>query len=483
MKSKIGASRFAKAGIAVFVSICMVFASFGVSAIQSAKQAHAAENQTAVLQVTVATSVMEKKFDILIYPSSADPTRYLCKTRLDTNSRGIGIADYKEKAKVSVKNLRPDLVDSNSITYEKTIGPASYRYLSGSVSFKVIGATNTSEGHYMLEIQESPIASLQAATNASSKGFHPSKNNSIMLYALVKGDLTYYNFGNTKTRSTISFRILNSAGKAVYTKSWKNAFIYETCGIEWNGKASKGNAAKVKAGKYVKSGTYTYEVNLTCKRDGKVIAKLSGNTKFKVSYKAAKGVKGRAKAKVLPLYTGDAQVDYMAEKMLKAAGVKSSMSADRKVRKIYSYMTTRFKHNHGDKKFTVYYNLKKLKSKIAAYKKATDEKVAKGKAYYTHIFDGISWNMARRAGVCDHNAAVFMILCNHAGVQASKINGYYKNSDGSLAGHAWNSAVVNGKNYYYDVDIEIQNLGKGQGNYYWYKKTLAQSKKNHKYFS
>ncbi|MFR6167942.1 MAG: hypothetical protein ACLUKE_07195 [Blautia wexlerae] len=42
-----------------------------------------------------------------------------------------------------------------------------------------------------------------------------------------------------------------------------------------------------------------------------------------------------------------------------------------------------------------------------------------------------------------------------------------------------NYAVVNGRKYYYDVDIEIQNYGKGQGDYYWYKKTLAQAKGNH----
>ena len=39
--------------------------------------------------------------------------------------------------------------------------------------------------------------------------------------------------------------------------------------------------------------------------------------------------------------------------------------------------------------------------------------------------------------------------------------------------------IVNGRKYYYDVDIEIQNYGKGQGDYYWYKKTLAQAKGNH----
>ena len=39
--------------------------------------------------------------------------------------------------------------------------------------------------------------------------------------------------------------------------------------------------------------------------------------------------------------------------------------------------------------------------------------------------------------------------------------------------------TVNGKKYYYDVDVEIQNYGNGQGDYYWYKKTLSEAKKTH----
>lgn len=463
------------------VAICMVLASFSVATIQSAQKAFAASSGIAVLEVTLKSSVMQKTFKVSYAPDSNFYDGYYTTDTLTDKSKYLGVGDYHEKISVSVKNLRPDIVENSSINYDKTIKAGYYRSLSGEISFTPKGLGGVASHSYYLEVQESPVISLEAATNTSSKGFHPSKNNSITLYSFIKGDLGRYNYIGHDTKSNFCMRILNSNGKTVFTKTYKNVPVFETVSYEWNGKASKGNAAKVKAGKYVKSGTYTFVATVTTTRDKQVIANLTSSTQFKVSTKAPKGVKGRAKAKALVLLTGDAQVDYMAEKMLKAAGVKSSMSADKKVKKIYSYMTKRFKHNHGDKKYTVYYNLKKLKNKIATYKKSADAKVAKGKAYYTHLFDGISWTMARRAGVCDHNAAAFVVLCNHAGVQADKINGFYKNTNGTLAGHAWNSAVVNGKTYYYDIDIEIQNKGKGQGNFYWYKKTLAQSKKNHKY--
>jgi len=33
----------------------------------------------------------------------------------------------------------------------------------------------------------------------------------------------------------------------------------------------------------------------------------------------------------------------------------------------------------------------------------------------------------------------------------------------------------------YDVDVEIQNLGKGQGDYYWFQKTRQEAEKTHEF--
>lgn len=489
-----GVSRFLRAAI---ISMCAVLASLALAVAQPTGPAFAADG-TPVLEMTVKTGIDQRTFVVSIQPDSYTDyygntsLYYEATASLKSGSVKLALANDDEKPRVTVKNLRPDLVDSSSISYDKQIKPGYGYGIFGSLSFFVYGADAETSCSFYLDGNVSPVFSLKAATNVSSKGFNPSKGNSLTLYALLGANTAEYNLVNHETRATLTMRVLNSKGKAVYSYSAKNTVIFDTCTLQWNGKASKKNPAKVKAGSYVKPGTYTLEVAVTCTRDGEVISQLKDRAKFKVSKRAPKGVKGRAKAKALVLLTGDPRVDYLAERMLKEAGVKQSMSADKKVKKIYAYMTKKFTHNRGDKKWKLRYNLKKLKNQVAKYQKSADAKVAKGKAYYTYKFYdstmmdfdpywGLSGTMAYRAGVCDDMAAVFEVLCNHAGVEAYKYNGYYVNSNGKKMGHAWNSAIVNGKEYFYDVDVEIQNRGKGQGNYYWYKKTLAQTKKNHKF--
>ena len=189
----------------------------------------------------------------------------------------------------------------------------------------------------------------------------------------------------------------------------------------------------------------------------------------------------QAKA-VRPVFTGDKNVDYIAEKMVKSAGVKKNMSADQKVKRIYHYMTTHFHHVHyhnSGKSYKVYYSLKKYKKQINAYKLKTDALQKKGEIKYNYKNINELWCMQRRIGVCTDHAAIFKILCNHVGVKAEVCRGQYKNRSGKRSPHSWNYAVVNGKKYYYDVDVEIQNYGNGQGDYYWYKKTLSEAKKTH----
>lgn len=317
------------------------------------------------------------------------------------------------------------------------------------------------------------------AISAGTKGnqrFHPSKNN----YMIIRSNMQI-SIPSDKT-ADIRIRIYNSKNKYVYQKMVKNVSGNGLLNIKWNGKASKNNEAGVKA-TYVKAGNYKAEVAVIY-NDPSVASVVAKKVSFKVNKKAPSGTKGVAKAKAIVMYTGNPNVDYMAEKMVKAVGVKSSMSADQKVKKIYHYMTKKFKHKHYDEtKRKTYYNLAKLKSKITSFQKTTEKKYKQGKLVYNYAYGFTTeYCMSTRSGVCNDHAEIFKILCNHVGVEAEVCGGYYKNRNGSLAGHAWNSAIVNGKTYYYDVDIEIQNYGGGQGDYYWYKKTLKQAKKNHVFY-
>ena len=180
-------------------------------------------------------------------------------------------------------------------------------------------------------------------------------------------------------------------------------------------------------------------------------------------------------------YTGNSTIDYLAERMLKSAGVKNSMSTDTKVKKIYHYMTVNFKHTHAGRRpsFKAYYNTRKLRKQIKAYGKQTKKLKKEGKIKINAEFTNREWNMIHRIGNCTDIAAMFAILCRHEGIKAGTCNGHYKNRNGTRPVHSWNYAIVDGKKYYYDVDVEIKNYRKGQGDYYWYKKTLSQARQTH----
>ncbi len=310
-------------------------------------------------------------------------------------------------------------------------------------------------------------------TSASNKGFHPSKGNYLIIRSVAFADVMM-----TDTHVLeLDVQITNNVGRVVYQEFYGDVGTGVYFDTKWNGKDQKTKA-------YVKDGTYKVTViySFYGAEERKTVTK---SVNFKVSRKAPKGKKGLTKAKDIITLTGNPEIDFMAEKMVKAAGVKMNMSDEKKVKKIYHYMTKKFKHTHYtalDNKYKVHYKLDKLTPKIIKYMNKTDKLLAKGEVIYNYQYGfTTSWCMQRRRGVCDDHAEIFKILLNHVGVEAGVCGGYYLNRDGSKEGHAWNYAIVNGKKYYYDVDVEIQNLGKGQGDYYWYKKTKKQAKKNHKF--
>lgn len=307
----------------------------------------------------------------------------------------------------------------------------------------------------------------------SKKGFCPGEGNYLRIKSYV--DTNYQ-------RADIRLRIYNKKGKYVFQKKYKNT-LGGYIDYKWNGKASKNNNAGLSTKKYVKNGTYTVEVYVKPKNTSLPVSVKT--YKCKVSTKAPAGQAGLAAAKTLPVFTGDAEVDYMAEQICKSAGIKSSQSESEKVRRIYHWMTVNQKHVHyyAGGNFKTYYKLKSSKKKITKYKKTSDKNLQKGKIIYNHDYALIleEWCMERRIGVCTDHAAIFKILCNHVGIDAGICSGYYLNRNGTKAGHSWNYAIVDGVTYYYDVDVEIQNYGKGQGDYYWYQKNRTDAEKTHEF--
>lgn len=339
---------------------------------------------------------------------------------------------------------------------------------------------------------------------------------------------TYASSSITYTTSScknlkMRIRVLNSKGKYVYQQTLTSLSRRGTKKLVWDGKASAGNAAKLTAGDVVPNGTYRVEVYLSGKA-GKRTRTATKRTSFKVSRKAetpaetkpavtpsdnnttvpAEGMDTTASG--VARLTGDAELDYMAEMMLREAGVTASMSAEQKVQQIYYWVSHTFRHVHDNHtNYKKVYDLNALSGEIQAYKASTDRLVAEGKAQYVRLIycSGIKYSTGAytdsrhisiqntvklwfnsRVGQCNRTADAFMILCNHAGIEGGVCAGYYLNSNGTRSGHYWNWLRLNGEVYYYDVDVQLQNNAKGfRHPYYerWYKADRAMALRYHQF--
>lgn len=469
MKRYLKTGKTAAISAALFLFLlCLPWAAF---------RADAEENGTRVMTIQVKSSRQTAEVPVYARESSWYGTDFY----MESSEVDLVMGSGQEKAVVSIRVDNKAFIDENSLSYKKEIKYADLTSAQ-TISFKYTEEDTLQEGsiYYSVIPHVLNLSFDNCYVSKGSKGFHPSKKN----YLPIQTRFTLSG-QNMQGKCSLRIRILNAKGKYVYQKSY-NVTGSGYLRLEWNGKASKNNAG-VKKGSYVKDGKYKVEFALIYSGSYEEYVKDAvEKVSFTVSRKASGGTKGVAAAKEIPMLTGISTVDYMAEKMVKSAGVKSGDSDDAKVRKIYHYMTKNFKHVHyGEENKRKFYNITSAsgKKKVAAYQKKTDKLSKKNKLIYNY-FSGAAWeelNMVRRSGVCTDHAYIFVILCNHVGVNAGVCNGYYLNLNGTRAGHSWNYAIVNGVKYYYDIDVEIQNYGKGQGDYYWYKKTLTQAKKTHQF--
>jgi transglutaminase/protease-like cytokinesis protein 3 len=144
-------------------------------------------------------------------------------------------------------------------------------------------------------------------------------------------------------------------------------------------------------------------------------------------------------------------------------------------------MTVNFKHIVDISNVRPAYDLVQLAPQIEQYKKEIKKAVNAKQAKYSNKWSGELNHMVKRAGRCNNNSAAFAILLNHVGIKCKRIVGKVFSGKTQM-NHFWNSAVVDGVTWYYDIDVEIHHYGgSGVSAFSQYRKTLEQSKKNHIY--
>lgn len=311
---------------------------------------------------------------------------------------------------------------------------------------------------------------LGADIAAAPGGFHPGSGNYIRIRASFESGTSLPAEDSESWYTTV--RILNTDSNVVYSVTKKRYAV----DLKWNGKASANNTAGLSSGSYIPDGEYTAEIKFVHEADGQEASNTHAET-FQVNSSAEAGKKAAAGIQLKPVYTGNDEEDYLAELMIREAGVKMNMSSDQKVKRIYKYIRKNFKHRHyTDKWPKKHFHLSKMKARVQSFKTKSDSRLQKGELLYSDPF-GIwmpdKWES--RCGVCDDQAMVFMVMCNHVGVEAGKLGGIYFNN-GTKWSHAWNYAVIKGTKYYYNVDTEIQCGTQTQ----FYKMSKAKAKKHHK---
>jgi hypothetical protein len=88
--------------------------------------------------------------------------------------------------------------------------------------------------------------------------------------------------------------------------------------------------------------------------------------------------------------------------------------------------------------------------------------------------------LINKHGVCGQFSSLMYTMLLRMDIAAQIVSGVYLNRDGTRPEHVWNRVVVDGKAYWYDVDVEGSVYRRGSAlTYYLYKKGTEEWRKTH----
>lgn len=176
----------------------------------------------------------------------------------------------------------------------------------------------------------------------------------------------------------------------------------------------------------------------------------------------------------VPIYVGYADLDYMAEQILK--GIDTSGKTDReRIRAVYDWIILNCaRYGEADK---AYFDIDQVLSVVNndAYLAQLNEAVLAGElnlridvadsldiylgGYDTNYYVSSCayYMMMYRVGQCNHFSALLTLLLGHLGYDCRLIAGEFLNSDGTVVEHKWNMVLLDGKYQWLDVRMDHAN--------------------------
>lgn len=177
----------------------------------------------------------------------------------------------------------------------------------------------------------------------------------------------------------------------------------------------------------------------------------------------------------IPIYIGYADVDYLAEEMLKEIPT-AGKSAREQIRAVYDYIIRNFERYDWDG--TEHFDREAVAMKTQEEMGRMEKMLEDGQIVLRQELDfGSGYDagtgiitfsydsnymiascaydmMLARTGSCQHFAALLTLLLGHLGYDCRMIDGEFINGSGSRVMHKWNCVLVDGQYYWLDVRMD-----------------------------
>lgn len=191
----------------------------------------------------------------------------------------------------------------------------------------------------------------------------------------------------------------------------------------------------------------------------------------------------------VPIYLGNAEVDYMAEEILKEIPT-AGKTATEQIRAVYDWIIQNCSRYTWDG--VSYFDEAEVAGQgDGAFGQAMAEAQETGKIVLRRELeaeagyssgDGMSLSydsnayialfayemMMTRTGNCAHYSALLAVLLGHLGFDCRLIPGEFVNTNGSTVEHKWNYVLVDGQYYWLDVRMDHASAAGGEIGYYYF---------------